>query len=130
MRKGFIQITRILGVTSALLLIFVLFLSLNRSLPPVKEFRAYHSLISTLLEEAEVNINLEAYDTARLFFDRAYDEWKEENTRFMLLRDYSESKRLVLIALSLAEEAKFNNADKPEDLSSQDLQIEKIEGKE
>jgi len=128
MRKGVIQALGILTAITSVVAVFILFLILNRSLPPVKEFRAYHSIMFSVLEEQGDNIDLEAYDTARLFFDRAYRDWQEENTRFMLLRDYSESKRLVLIAISLAEEVKDKQDARAMDLRSQDVSHEKTAG--
>lgn len=101
------QVIRILIVLfiSIALLIFLIAIIIPK--PPVKEFNTYHKIIDEQGEELLTNPN-ETFSNAEFFRNEAYNEWQNQNTKCIIKRDYSESKRMILMAISFAEEATKN----------------------
>lgn len=74
--------------------------------PPTREFKLYNDLVShsdsfLLFDEESVNY-------ADFFREQAFDEWQEQNKKFFLKRDFSEVERMILMAISIREEASSN----------------------
>ncbi len=75
--------------------------------PPIKEFNTYRAIIDEQCLEVQANFN-ETLNNADFFRNEAYKEWQNQNAKCIIKRDYSESKRMILMAISFAEEATKN----------------------
>lgn len=71
--------------------------------PPVDEFKTYHAFMNENLSHRDDYFGFAEYHISRKFLLQAYENWHFENSKFILLRDFSETRRLVLMALSMAE---------------------------
>lgn len=73
--------------------------------PPVKEVKSYLEVIS---KAKKLNADLyspEYYNSAEKKYRLALKEWKLQNNKFFLLRNYSKVKEIILVATIKAQEA-------------------------
>lgn len=70
--------------------------------PPVKEFNQYHEITNTI--NLKTNNDSNIFINAEFFRDEAYKEWQKQNEKSLLRKNYNESKRMILMAISIAEE--------------------------
>ncbi|MFC2087654.1 murein L,D-transpeptidase family protein [Bacteroidota bacterium] len=102
------QLIRIISIIILSTAILIIFLAMLAPQPPIKEFEAFHKVLS---EARELQVQIYAphsYSNAEKFRNMAYNEWQSENEKPLLKRNYAETKRIILIALSLVEEVNEN----------------------
>jgi hypothetical protein len=92
----------ILLITAIVLLI--LFIAWIVPKPPTEEFHLYHVMKITC-NNVQPQKKALVYQ-AEYFRNKAYIEWQQQNEKFILKRDYTETERMILIAISIIEEAK------------------------
>ncbi len=94
-----------------LLLVFPLLLLLFTitviSKPPVEEFNSFRQIANSQDFNSSSD-KKKQLENARFFREAAYLEWKKQNEKCIINRDYTESKRIILMAISIIEEANKN----------------------
>jgi hypothetical protein len=88
-----------------LFILITVLLTFRLPKPPVKEFESYHHAMMEARKSLAHYYAPETFAMAEHFRNKAFLNWREENKKLIFLRDYEESKRMILIALSLAEKA-------------------------
>lgn len=102
--RQFIRIVILLIISVGLLILILVWITPR---PPTKEFKVYNSLLSK--SDSLYSYDKESFNNADFFRKQAYKEWQEQNNKFFLKRDFTEVKRMILMAISILEEA-YNNA--------------------
>jgi len=74
--------------------------------PPATEFKTYNALLSNTRGFYTFDKELIYY--AGLFKENAFIEWQKQNKKFFLNRDFLEVERMILMAISILEEANNN----------------------
>lgn len=72
--------------------------------PPLEEFMEYELIIESIPGVRDNAPDRKKLLVAEHFRKAAITEWQEQESRWLFLRNYSEAKRLMKIAISIAEE--------------------------
>lgn len=104
--RQFLKIIILLTITIGLLILLIAWIAPK---PPTVEFNMYNALVST--SKSIRSYDQKSFNNADFFRKQAYNEWQEQNKKFLLKRDFSEVERMILLAISILEEAN-NNANK------------------
>ena len=72
---------------------------------PVQEFEDYHKAFEEAYEARAYFYAEELFSDAIYLSKKAYEKWEFENTQWVMVRDYKELRRMILLAMSAAEEA-------------------------
>lgn len=101
--RQFLKTIILLIITIGLLILLIAWIAPK---PPTAEFGIYNTLVST--SETIRLYDQESLNNADFFRKQAYNEWQEQNKKFLLKRDFSEVERMILLAISILEEANNN----------------------
>lgn len=101
--KQFIRIVILLLISIGLL---ILILALIIPKPPTTEFKLYNTLLSS--SDSFHSYDKESFNNADFFRNQAYNEWQEQNNKFFLKRNFTEVERMILMAISILEQANNN----------------------
>ena len=103
-----VQITVLIIILTAALILLIAIIVPE---PPAEEFKMYHNLI----DNRGIQYENKTLIYADFFREKAYEEWHKQNAKFIINRDYSDSKRMILMAISFVQEANntmsTNNSD-------------------
>ncbi len=102
-KKGFRREIRQLLILLQILILLILVIAWMAPKPPIREFKTYHALSGN--SHNTHSSDYESYTNANTFRDMAFEEWHSQNTRFFLKRNFTQSERMILIAISFIEEA-------------------------
>ncbi len=101
------RVIRVIILIISLIVLLIIIIGTIIPTPPIEEFNTYHELINKQGKELYLKYK-DTFADAEFFRNEAFKEWQNQNTKCIIKRDYSESKRMILMAISFAEEADNN----------------------
>ena len=101
----FVHFIRSLSILLACLTCLLMIMGLLMQHSPVEEYMEYEKILSSFGDPVAITENKENILLAEHFRKAALEEWNSQESRFFLLRNYNESKRMMNIAITLIEDA-------------------------
>jgi hypothetical protein len=92
------------------LVILLMLMAMAVQEPPLEEFVAYESIIESIPGDHQNEQDIKKLLVAEHFRKAAMAEWQVQENRWLYLRNYNEAKRLMKVALSIAEEVSSERA--------------------
>lgn len=86
------------------MIILVLMVSMMEQNPPLEEFIKYEKIIDSAPVNPGDELCWQQFLVAEHFRNAALSEWQEQEARWPFLRNYNEARRMMNLAISIAEE--------------------------
>ena len=78
--------------------------------PPLEEFMEYERIIASAPGIRDNELDRQKYLVAEHFRNAAITEWQEQESRWLYLRNYNETRRMMNLAISIVEEISSEHA--------------------
>lgn len=86
------------------MIILVLMMSMIMQNPPLEEFIKYEKIIESAPAIPRDDLYWQQLLVAEHFRNAALSEWQEQDARWLFLRNYNEARRMMNLAITIAEE--------------------------